>query len=154
MFKPLGFSKGIAVLALVFICAPAVAQVTFQEFDECCVITSMSADGSVAVGAFGAGLTEDVIRWTAAGGVVKIGAPNAVDFRSSRSSAESGCSFCGPIAFGLASVLGFASSTSLGVSPLMNDGFGLRLGLLRHQHAHGNRGQGCECSLSRVFPPH
>jgi uncharacterized membrane protein len=64
---------GTAGVVLSFICSPAKAQVTFKAFAEFCAVTSMSADGSVAVGGFDDGFRSDVFRWTAAGGVELIG---------------------------------------------------------------------------------
>jgi hypothetical protein len=56
----------------------------------------------------------------------------------------------GPVLFDHARQFDFG--TRLGVEG-DHDGFGLRRGLLRHKHAHGNRGQGRECSLSHLSPP-
>lgn len=63
-----------AALLLSFSCPSAKAQVTFKPFAEFCLVTDMSADGSVAVGAFDDGFTNDVFRWTASGGIELIGA--------------------------------------------------------------------------------
>jgi len=66
-----GLLAGAAALLLSLTCDQARAQVSFKEFAEGCLITSMSADGSVAVGNYNAGA--DAFRWTAAGGVELIG---------------------------------------------------------------------------------
>src|SRR5687768_17064954 len=66
-----------SALLVSFACAPATAQVTFRAFAEFCNVTDMSADGSIAVGGFEDGsVRRDNFRWTAAGGVEKIGVPN------------------------------------------------------------------------------
>lgn len=62
-------------LLLNFTCSLATAQVTFKPFVDYCFINSMSADGSVAVGAYDNGTINDAFRWTAAGGVELIGVP-------------------------------------------------------------------------------
>ena len=62
-----------AALLLSLTCGPARAQVSFKPFVDGCLITSMSADGSVAVGNYGGGSNADSFRWTAAGGVELIG---------------------------------------------------------------------------------
>jgi len=63
----------VATLTLLVAGGPAFAQVTFKQFDPCCLITGMSADGSVAVGNSGGGSSQNTFRWTAAGGVEMIG---------------------------------------------------------------------------------
>jgi len=68
------FKQSVVLVSLVGL--PLAAQVKFQEFVENCNITSMSADGSVAVGSYGGGSTADSFRWTAAGGVELIGVKN------------------------------------------------------------------------------
>ena len=73
MRQSYGLWAGTAALVLSFMCDSARAQVSFNEFVEGCLITSMSADGSVAVGNYGGGSNADVFRWTAAGGVELIG---------------------------------------------------------------------------------
>src|SRR5262245_20855006 len=67
-----------AALFLNFTCSLATAQVTFKPFVDYCFINSMSADGSVAVGAYDDGKTNDFFRWTAAGGVELIGLPKSL----------------------------------------------------------------------------
>ncbi len=69
MRQSYGLWAGTAALVLSFVCDSARAQVTFNAFVEGCLITSMSADGSVAVGTYGGGSNADLFRWTAAGGV-------------------------------------------------------------------------------------
>ena len=56
---------GTAALLLTLTCEPARAQVSFKQFVEGCLITDMSADGSVAVGNYGGGSSADSFRWTA-----------------------------------------------------------------------------------------
>ena len=52
---------------------------TFKPFVDFCIITGMSANGSVAAGVYDDGVTpSDIFRWIAAGGVEKIGVPNQV----------------------------------------------------------------------------
>src|SRR5262245_50042607 len=80
MHLPRGSFMGTAALLLSFSCSPAKAQVTFKAFAEFCIVTGMSADGSVAVGAFDDGFTNDVFRWTAAGGVELIGVPKQAQY--------------------------------------------------------------------------
>ena len=53
-------------------CGSARAQVTFKDFVEGCLITSVSADGSVVVGTYGGGSNADLFRWTATGGLEMI----------------------------------------------------------------------------------
>jgi probable HAF family extracellular repeat protein len=83
MRQPCGLLTGTA-LFLGFTWFPAAAQVTFKEFVDYCFITSMSADGSVAVGAYDDGHTLDAFRWTAAGGVELIGVPKIGEVYISR----------------------------------------------------------------------
>jgi probable HAF family extracellular repeat protein len=64
---------GAAVVLLGFACDTARGQVSFKQFVQGCLITNMSADGSVAVGNYGGGSNADGFRWTAAGGVELIG---------------------------------------------------------------------------------
>src|ERR1051325_3901785 len=73
MRQPYRLLARTAVLVLNVTCGLAMAQVSFREFVEGCLITSMSADGSVAVGNYGGGSNADGFRWTAAGGVELIG---------------------------------------------------------------------------------
>src|SRR5262245_47014554 len=80
MRQPLGLLIATAALLLSFTCVPATAQVTFKPFVDFCLITGLSADGSVAVGPFDDGYTHDVYRWTAAGGVELIGVPKQAQY--------------------------------------------------------------------------
>jgi hypothetical protein len=80
MRQTLGLFTGTAALLLNFTCSLATAQVTFKPFVDYCLITGMSADGSVAVGPYDDGKTNDIFRWTAAGGVELIGAPNQAKY--------------------------------------------------------------------------
>ncbi len=72
MRRSYGLWTGTAALVLSFMCDPARAQVTFNAFVEGCLITSVSADGSVVVGSYGGGSNADLFRWTAVGGVEMI----------------------------------------------------------------------------------
>src|ERR1700757_1848426 len=79
MRQRIGFLTGTTALFLGMICvtakaqAPTTTQVTFKPFLDGAFITSMSADGSIAVGFYDSGTSTTAFRWTAAGGLQIIG---------------------------------------------------------------------------------
>jgi len=61
------------------VCLPAIAQVTFKEFVDYCIISGMAADGSVAVGVYDNGVVKSsACRWTNSGGVEVIASPGSI----------------------------------------------------------------------------